>query len=288
MVQSLRPAGPSLRSQWLGQRIKQLRVEHQVPMAEIAEFLDMAQSTMSRIENALSAIKRGDLKELLTFYNADEETREQLLYLRDIAWRRDWWDGSTDGGQVSSFADYAWLESRALTIRAYGILVISGLFQTAEYAEAVIRDSAIQGESAHRIDEWVSLRLRRQEILTKSDPPTLDVVLDESALRRRFGGPKVMRAQLENLVRLAALDHVTIRVLPFTHTLHSGYEGTFSYFTLEEPYPDVAYSESAVSQMFVETPKKLDHLERVFTLLSGSALPSDESVRFISAIAKEL
>lgn len=288
MVQSHRQVGPSLRSQWLGQSLKQLRNERRVGIVEAASFIDMAGSTMSRIENALSPIKRSDLMELLTFYNADEETRAQLLYLRDIAWRRDWWDGTTGTGQESSFADYAWLESRARTIRDYAILMLCGLFQTPEYAEAVIRDSAIDEQSSDRIDEWVNLRLRRQRILTKPAPPTVDAIIDESCLRRSFGGAKVMRAQLDHLIRTASLDHVTIRVLPFTSTVHSGYMGMFSYFTLEEPYPDVAYSESAVTQMLVETPKRLARLEKVFESLSRSALSPHESVQFISKIAKEL
>lgn len=288
MVQSHRPMGPSLRSQWLGQQLKQLRGANKFGIAEAAKYMEMSMSTLSRIENAFGPLRRGTLKELLSYYNADEETRELLLYLRDAAWRRDWWDGKIGSNQDSSFADYAWLESRARGICACDNRVVFGLFQTPEYAEAVVRDSTIDAPPADQIATWVELRMRRQEIVTKPNPPMLDMIIDEAALRRQFGGRKVMRAQLERLVTVADLDHVTIRVLPFDSTAAAGFAGNFTCFTLEEPYPDVAYMELPVTQMFLEDPKKLDRLDRILRTLAGAALTPVESVRFIAKIAKDL
>ncbi|MEV0644723.1 helix-turn-helix transcriptional regulator [Phytomonospora sp. NPDC050363] len=283
-----RPLGPSLRSQWLAQSLKRLRGDNDLGIVEAADFLEVASSTMSRMENALVPIKRGDLTELLTFYNADERTRANLMELRDIAWRRDWWDGMVGVGQESSFADYAWLESRAETIRCFESEMVHGLFQTADYAEAIIRACEGPAVADEKIDPWVSLRMRRQEILDKDAAPKVTAILDESAFRRALGGPKVMKVQLHRLLAFNERPNVDIRVLPFSAVSHAGYCGSFTLFGLDDRYPDVAYAETAVTKMFVEDPEKLDRLEGVYADISRSALTPGESASFIADIAEGL
>ena len=67
-----------------------------------------------------------------------------------------------------------------------------GLFQTEAYARAVTL-LGNTGAPADEIDRRVSLRLRRQDLLTGPRPPQVWAVLDEGALRRPFGGQAVMR-----------------------------------------------------------------------------------------------
>ncbi|MFD5738488.1 Scr1 family TA system antitoxin-like transcriptional regulator, partial [Streptomyces massasporeus] len=42
-------------------------------------------------------------------------------------------------------------------------------------------------------------------------------MLHEAALRMRFGGRRVVRAQLEHLMKSSELPHITLRVIPFTN-----------------------------------------------------------------------
>ncbi|GIG65152.1 helix-turn-helix domain-containing protein [Phytomonospora endophytica] len=278
-----------MRSQWLALTLKGYRLENQLSIDEVADFLGTSSSTVSRMENALTQVRRADLKELLDHYNiSDPDTRAKLIELRDIAWRRDWWDGMVGTGQETTFADYAWLESRAKSIRSFEALALFGLFQTRAYAEAVIRGAAVDEDREEKITEWVDLRLRRQEILDHSASPELDMVIDESALHRQVGGPEVMREQLMHLAELARRDRITIRVLPFANADHAAYCGTFTYFTLGEHYPDVAYAETAVTRMFVEDPVKLDRLQTIYADLARAALTPSESIKLISSIAEGL
>ena len=51
------------------------------------------------------------------------------------------------------------------------------------------------------IERRISLRMGRQELLTKPGGPRLWAIVDEAALRRPIGGTEVMRAQLVQLIQ---------------------------------------------------------------------------------------
>nr|WP_203859443.1 helix-turn-helix transcriptional regulator [Plantactinospora mayteni] len=93
-----------------------------------------------------------------------------------------------------------WLEyeEKAAALRLYGALVIPGLFQTERYARMVLSCSPLQPEELER---KVQLRLSRQAILDRADPPRISAITEELALRR--GEPEIMSEQVRHLVTLA-------------------------------------------------------------------------------------
>jgi len=102
-----------------------------------------------------------------------------------------------------------------------------------------------------RVEEWVELRMRRQEeILERAEPPELLFVMDEAALHRWVGGREVMRHQLRRLKTEATRANVTIEVVPFTAGAHAGMKGPFIIMELSEAQDeDVLYLESARGDM---------------------------------------
>lgn len=97
-----------------------------------------------------------------------------------------------------------------------------GLLPTEDYARALIAvgHPGATGQEAGRL---VQLRMARQQVLTRPDPPRLWMVLDEAVLRRHAGGPQVMRGQLGWLIEAAGLPHITLQVLPFSAGAHRGH-----------------------------------------------------------------
>jgi hypothetical protein len=47
-------------------------------------------------------------------------------------------------------------------------------------------------------------------------------VIDESVIRRRYGGPRVMRGQLQRLIDAAQMHNVGLWVVPFDSGAHPG------------------------------------------------------------------
>lgn len=61
--------------------------------------------------------------------------------------------------------------------------------------------------------ELAEVRLTRQRLLNRADPPQLWSVLDEAALRRAVGGPAIMRVQLNRLIEVSRLPNVKIQII---------------------------------------------------------------------------
>lgn len=277
--------GPTLRAQWLGQQLRELREQGGFTLREAAAYLERDPSTLSRFESGEHAIRRADLLMLLDFYPVpDRRRRENLLALRDEVWRKGWWEGYGDDVD-RSFADLIWLESRASEIRTFDDAFIHGLLQTRDYARAVI-EAGERDPTPERVEQFIEVRMARQRVLAGDDPVRLHAIIDEAVLRRAVGGPLVMRAQLEHLLSCAGEPNIEVRVLPLRTGAHPGYAGVFSVLTLPEPYPRVAHKDTLAGSLYVESPG-VETFGWVYDRLAELALGSGESAELISEIAKE-
>lgn len=276
----------TLRAEWLGRQLREMREATGVKMSEAGEYLRRDASAMSRFETGVYPIPRADVQALLDFYGVnDERRRNALLNLSEETWRTDWWDGYAD--EVEGwFVDYVWLESRASAIQTFDVTTIYGLLQTPEYARAVIRGEDPGAEQV-QIDRWVELRLRRQAILERSEPPRLFMIVDEAVLWRKVGGAGVLAGQLRHLADRAARPNIEFRVLPFESGAHASPAGHFNIVTLTDPYPEVVFVESSAGALYLEPPKT-ERFVGKYDQLCSAALDAEQSVDRVTAIAEEL
>jgi hypothetical protein len=166
------------------------------------------------MENGRVGFKARDVADLLTLYGVtSEQARAAMLQLAQRASTPGWWATYSDI-LPGWFEAYVGLEAAASVIRTFELQFVHGLFQTEDYARAVIMLGP-QAAPAWEIDNRVALRMKRQDLLTGADPPKVWSVMDETALRRPVGGPQVMRAQLHHLAEIAQLPQVTVQVVPF-------------------------------------------------------------------------
>ena len=129
-----------------------------------------------------------------------------------------------------------------------GGAVESGLLQTQDYAEAVMR--AIDPDVPNKqISQWLEFRMKRQKVLDRQD---YTAILDEAVLHRPFGGPNVIRDQLARLLTISERPNITLRVLPFSAGALASPE---SVFTLLTPFPVVAQLTADPGTIYVEMPK---------------------------------
>ena len=85
---------PTLRAQWLGQSLRELRDAKGMTLARAADLLQRNASTVSRFESGEYSIRRPDLMVLLDLYGvSDRRQRDSLLRLSEEAWQKGWWDG---------------------------------------------------------------------------------------------------------------------------------------------------------------------------------------------------
>jgi hypothetical protein len=172
-------------------------------------------------------------------------------------------------------------EAQATSLRIYEALLITGLLQTEDYARALLTAG-----HAKSMEAVLESRMKRQEILSRSTPPLLWVLLDESALNRPVGGPMVMREQLAHLVEAAALPHVTIRVVAISAGAHNGLDGSFQVLSL--PGRDVAYLEAQEGGRLVEAETEVRAFGVKYDRIGAKALSDDASASLIRSMMERM
>jgi transcriptional regulator with XRE-family HTH domain len=280
--------GPTVLRIMLGTQLRRLREASGITPDQAGYEIRGSRSKISRIEHGRVGFKERDVEDLLTLYGVtDEQVRAGMLALARQANTPGWWAKYSDI-LPDWFEPYLGLEMAASLIRAFELQWVHGLFQTEDYARAV----ATLGYGPMAADETerrVSLRMRRQEVLTGSDPPRVWFVIDEAALRRPIGGRQVMRAQLKRLLDAAALPHITIQVVPFRRGGHAAAGGSFTILRFAAPdLPDVVYLEQLTSALYLDDRRDVDHYMEVMNRLSAEAHTPVATTRFLKDVIGEI
>ncbi|MEV4098386.1 helix-turn-helix domain-containing protein [Streptosporangium saharense] len=276
----------TLRSQWLGQQLRDLREANGLILKDAAEYLQRDPGTVSRFETGGYPIRRPDLLALLDLYGvADPRRREEFVRLSQEVWKKGWWDGYA-GEVAGAFVDYVWLEFRAREIRTFDNILLPGLFQTPRYARAAITAAEYDASEA-QIDRWVELRMGRQKVFEEDNPPRFMAIIDEAVLRREVGGRECQTEQLCHLADQVARPNVEIRIMPFSAGAHASPAGAFRIFTMGESFPEVGYAETPKGAIYVESPDS-ERFMRMYDELRKLTLGPEESTEFIVATAEEL
>jgi transcriptional regulator with XRE-family HTH domain len=281
------PADAIVLRMLLGSQLRRLREAAGVTPEQAAFEIRASRSKISRLETGKVKFKIRDITDLLSLYGVTgEQSRSRFLALARQSGMPDWWAKYSDI-LPDWFGTYLGLESAASAIRSFEIQFVHGLFQTEDYARAVTR-LGHQAAPAGEIEQRVALRLKRQDLLGRPEPPVVWSVMDEAVLRRPVGSPAVMRAQLRHLAEAARMPHVTFQVVPFGRGGHAGAGGSFTVLRFaERDLPDVVYIEQLTSAMYLEQRPDVEHYLEVMDQLSGEALTPAATIRFIEQVAQE-
>jgi transcriptional regulator with XRE-family HTH domain len=271
----------------LGAQLRRLRETAGISAEKAGFEIRASRSKISRMETGRVGLKVRDVEDLLTLYGVTSAPqRAKVIALARRSRAPEWWAKYNDI-LPDWFETYLGLESAATSIRSFEMQFVPGLFQTEDYARAV----TALGHQAARVDEIerrVGLRLKRQQLLARAQPPRIWAVMDEAVLRRPVGGLPVMRAQLRHLVEAALMPRVTLQVVPFARGGHAGASGSFSILRFEErDLPDVVYIEQLTSAVYLDQRQDIEHYLEVVDQLSGEALTPADTTRFIEQVAHE-
>ena len=244
-------------------------------------------SKISRLETGQIGSSPNDIREILTLFRVGEPTLCELVEVAKETRQRGWWQ--RHGSVLTS--EFVAFEQAASLIRSYEAQCVPGLLQTEAYARHLLaggQNLLVDGENQTHLENRLKVRMRRQSLLTQEDPLQLWCVIDESALLRPVGGPRVMRAQVEYLVAMSERNNVTIQVLPLRVGAHPGMDGSFAILRFShESDPDAVYVTTATGGAFLEKPDQVARHQRVFELLTSLALSPQDSRDFMLSLWKE-
>jgi transcriptional regulator with XRE-family HTH domain len=272
----------------LGRRLHDLREQAGMTYEEAARALDVTHATIRRMEKAQVGLKVPYVEKLLRLYGVDEQGEiDAFIGLAREANRPGWWHRYRDvlPGWFSAFVS---LEAEAEQIRAYEPHYVPGLLQTEGYASGVLRAGMPQAPP-DEIDRLVALRLDRQELLARKEPPLLWVVMDETVLRRPVSSRQVMRAQLDKLIQAAAQPQVQLQVMPFSAGLHPAMYGPFHLFRFPVlELSDVACAESLVGAAYFDQRDDVSAFREALDRMCAQAAPVHRTEAILSALRKEI
>ncbi|MGA4843886.1 helix-turn-helix domain-containing protein [Streptomyces sp. G45] len=273
----------------LGRRLALLREGGGLTAAEAARRVRVAQTTITRMEKAETSLKWVTVKALLELYGVERAETEDFLALAEKANAPGWWQGFRDV-LPNWFGVHVSLEGEATQLRTYEPQLVPGLLQTKEYAHAVLA-AGLPRVTPDVVERRVSLRLRRQDILTRTRPapPHLWAVVDETCLRRAVGGRAVMAGQIEHLLEMAELPNVTLQLCPFAAGLLPGGFGPFTVFRFEIPeLPDVVCIDTLSRGQYSEDRAEVALFREAFDQMTTYALPIGPTKEFLMDVRAEL
>ncbi|MCA2217374.1 helix-turn-helix domain-containing protein [Jidongwangia harbinensis] len=278
--------GPTAVRILVGAQLRRLREERGLTRAEAGEPIRASESKISRMELGRVGFKERDVADLLSLYGVhDEGERAALLARVREANESGWWRSYRDV-TPNWFHRYLGLEATATLIRTYEVQFVPGLLQTEDYARAVVR---LGHGSADEVARRVRLRLERQQLLTRPDPPKLWAVVDEAALRRPVGGPRVMRDQLESLIGIVTkMPNVQLQVVPLAAGGHAAAGGSFTILRFpHSELPDLVYVEQLTSALYMDRGEDVDAYFDAVNRLFVDAAPPRETVHILDRIIGE-
>lgn len=186
------------------------------------------------------------------------------------------------------FRGVAGLEGSAVTISSYESFVIDGIFQTEPYAHALIR-GGFPAVSDQKREELVEARLARRALFDREPSPMIELILEETVLRRPFGNWDIMRGQLRSLAEDAQRENVCLQVLPLDRGLRGSHAGACGSMKLlvTEDHDHVIYLEIEDQSILVSEPPEVAQLAHRYAKIRSQALSPDDSLSLIERLAGE-
>ncbi|MET8810865.1 helix-turn-helix transcriptional regulator [Streptomyces sp. NPDC004549] len=260
---SERRAAPTVGQVVLGKRLQELREAAGLGRDAAARVLHVNAATVRRMETAEVALKIPYVQALLTAYGVSGDEAGAFVRLAEEANRPDWWQRFHDV-LPEWFSLYVSLEGAARLIRSYEPHFVPGLLQTEAYARAVLEAGTIGQHEPGSVERHVALRMERQHLLEREDPPHLWIVMDETVLRRPVSTrSEVMRDQLDKLLEYAERDRITLQLAEFAAGPHPGTYAPFTLFRFpQRELPDMVFTEYLTGALYLDSREEVaTHLE---------------------------
>ena len=170
-------------------------------------------------------------------------------------------------------------------LKYWSPIIITPIFQTAEYARALLL-AAQTDTSDEAIDALVEAKLERAMILDRADPPDVVALIDELALRRLIGSPEVMHEQLVHIAELAERPYVCVQVVPTAVGATAGLSGDMQP-RQRRRRPDVLHTDAVPEGHTTESRSLVRKAGVAFERTRGYAMPRAQSRDLIMEVANE-
>ncbi|WP_411101413.1 helix-turn-helix domain-containing protein [Streptomyces sp. cmx-4-9] len=252
-----------------GQRLRTLRDERGWTQEDLAARMGYTGTHVSAVETGRRSPTPRFAQNADRAFGTGDRLERQGRAVRDTA-------------LLEGFPEYVGHELRAEEIRLFELGIIPGLLQTEGYSAAITMAAVSRGAiTEQQGEERLALLARRRASLERTPAPFVHVVLDESCIRRQVGGPEVMAAQRDRLVRFAELPSTVVQVAPYDLGERRAFDLPVNLLTLRDRSV-VAYAESAQQGHLERDMRLVQPILTAYHQLQAEALSQTASVAMIS------
>jgi transcriptional regulator with XRE-family HTH domain len=267
----------------LGARLRELRREAGLTARALATAMGQHFTRISKIEHGVQRPSEQDLREWCRHCGAADDLPDLLASLRTVEsayleFRRQ----SRAGMKRVLGAHTADLYHRTDLFRIYEHNVIPGLFQTADYAAAMLSFWIDYLRTPNDLDDAVAVRMDRQHVLYRKGKRFV-VVLEEQALRTWFGDETTQAGQLDRLLAVMSLPNVSIGIIPLM--IERGGVPSTGFWIFDGA---LVALETPTAGIEVTRPQEIELYARLFERLQAMAVYGAQARELVVRVASEL
>ncbi|WP_435592029.1 helix-turn-helix domain-containing protein [Nocardia sp. bgisy118] len=263
----------------LGARLREIRFTAGLSGAELARRNGWDASKVSKIEYGRIRPSLDDISAYCRDCNAEDQLADlhatrQNIDTAYLEWRKILGTGTKRRQQAS----IKW-ESEAQIIRSFEPVLIPGLLQTADYATGILRKVIEFQQIPNDLDEGVSKRMERQQVLYQRDH-LFHFVIAEQALYTTVGDDQTMIGQLDRLLAVQGMPRVTLGIIPFMAPFETA---TTSFLMFDNK---TVLVEGITAELNITQPREIKVYHRTFDVLAGQSV-TGEAARALIRTALE-
>lgn len=279
-------SNPTARQARLGTELRKMRERAGMTGREAANLIGSNHVMLAHQEAGRSGVSEERVRRLASVYSCNDAALIDALVAMANQRGKGWWEEHR-GVLTPGFLDLAELEHHAALMRAFHISHIPGLFQIEEYIRAVFEITTPRLPEADR-EAQIEYRLRRQTVVAPSATVPHTAIIHEAALRMRFGGRKVARAQLDRIRELSEQENITVLVLPYEANGFAGSGTPITYAGGTVPQLDTVQLDAVHGILFVDSEAQLKMYRDILDRMEHMSLTAEASRQLIHRIAQEV
>jgi Domain of unknown function (DUF5753)/Helix-turn-helix domain len=276
--------GATVAKRRLSRRLAMLRGRSGHTANHVCDILDWGRGKVGRFEaNQWKRPEMSDIRDLLRIYGVEGAEKDEIEELAVRSRVRPWWRDYADVFEN----EFPGFENDATRVRVFMPLVLPGLLQTMDYAEAFLRSGARSPAWRRRALES---RLRRQEVLDRNDgtAPKVIAVITEASLFYEWGSRNDRREQLEHLAALNRRPNVELRIQRFADGPPAGLLSAVNIFDFPDREPNIIYAESEYALEEVRGTQQMNNYIEGFSRAADAALEPIDTVAYLGQLAERL
>lgn len=266
----------------LGARLRDIRKDAKLTGRALAAQTGWHYSLVSKIEHGAINISEHHVREWCRICGTEHELNDLIATVRSIdtmfvEWRRQLRSG-TKRRQSASVK----FEAETKFFRVFEPLIIPGLLQTAEYAEAMLAMTVDFHRLPDDIEAGVQARMERQRILYRGDRK-FHMVITQSALTLGIVDIEIIGGQLDRLLALSSLPRLHLGIIP-TRAEHKFFP-LHGFWILDDR--EVLF-ETISAEVKLTQPQEVGVYARAFERLAASAVYGRAARSLITGAMDEL